>query len=276
MNNTSFHINFYRVLLSILFFVGLAAVTPLRAGDGLDSVTPKISDNTHQSQAIFDMAVEIIVEADSEQDYEQAFSLFQRAARQGHSGSTINLARMYELGIGVKKDADMALSLYRTVGDAGFPIGYFYAAQMFATGESFKVDQNKVIENYLMAIKMNHAPSMTNMGVIYATGRGIEKDEKKAFSLFCKAALLGDVYGVQNMGLAFLNGVGTPRDVSLSKKLLNFSRTKKNVYLGSSSKSNSIVTDLSSNTALRESVILFMTGLAQEEGFYATKEICGA
>ena len=57
------------------------------------------------------------------QDYPQAFSLFQKAAAQGHTGARIKLGYMYAYGLGTSKDPAAAFIWITAASLAGDPRG---------------------------------------------------------------------------------------------------------------------------------------------------------
>ncbi|CAF5156626.1 unnamed protein product, partial [Rotaria sp. Silwood1] len=54
-------------------------------------------------------------DADVKQDYEQAAQYYAKSAGQGSAAGMYNLARLTDLGLGVKNDHDMALKLFEQV-----------------------------------------------------------------------------------------------------------------------------------------------------------------
>ena len=89
-------------------------------------------------------------------DHKQAMEWCQKAVKAGSAAAMVDIALMYESGVGVEKDYKEAAKWYRKAAEGGNTV------------------------------------AMVGLGGLLKSGRGVEKDEKEAVRWFRKAAELGD------------------------------------------------------------------------------------
>ena len=87
---------------------------------------------------------------DVEVNYQEAFRLLSAAARQGTSRSVVNLARMYEEGLGVEKDLAEAIRLYKTVAKVEF-FAQIALGRIYSSGKSVAADRDEAMRYYSLA-----------------------------------------------------------------------------------------------------------------------------
>ena len=116
------------------------------------------------------------------QDPETRFKWLRSAAKGGDIASVLDIAYMYQNGIGVEQDYEQAIFWY-----------------------------NK-------AVGRGSVSAMTNLGYIYANGFGVSVDYPTAFHWYKEAAELGDSDAAWNLGNFYMSGLGTDRDVAEAKK----------------------------------------------------------
>jgi uncharacterized protein len=90
--------------------------------------------------------------ADVEVNYQEAFRLLLAAAKQGTSRSVVNLARMYEEGLGVEKDVAEAIRLYKTVAKVEF-FAQIALGRIYSSGKSVVADRAQALRYYSSAIE---------------------------------------------------------------------------------------------------------------------------
>ena len=107
-------------------------------------------------------------------DYQQAYALLVKLARQGHVDAQYQLAAMYRSGRGVKKDHDKAALWYRK------------------------------------AAEQKHVKAQYNLGVLYENGWGVKQDETQAMHWYRLAAEQGHKKAVQKIA----SGGQAPRSLT--------------------------------------------------------------
>ena len=88
--------------------------------------------------------------ADVEVNYQEAFRLLSAAAKQGTSRSVVNLARMYEQGLGVEKDMAEAIRLYKAVAKVEF-FAQIALGRIYSRGKSVVADRAEALRYYSLA-----------------------------------------------------------------------------------------------------------------------------
>ena len=83
-------------------------------------------------------------------NYQEAFRLLSAAAKQGTSRSVVNLARMYEEGLGVEKDMTEAIRLYKAVAKVEF-FAQVALGRIYSSGKSVVADRNEALRYYSLA-----------------------------------------------------------------------------------------------------------------------------
>jgi TPR repeat protein len=83
---------------------------------------------------------------DVEVNYQEAFRLLSAASKQGTSRSVVNLARMYEEGLGVEKDMAEAIRLYKAVAKVEF-FAQIALGRIYSSGKSVVADRNEALRS---------------------------------------------------------------------------------------------------------------------------------
>ncbi|CAF1072800.1 unnamed protein product [Adineta steineri] len=142
---------------------------------------------------------------DIKQNYEEAARYFAKAVRQGNAEGMYNLARLTDLGLGVKKDYNLAQNLYEQaaaeppyhsklynvrntgVAEAEHALGLRYA-------EGVVVNKNLGVAArwYQRAFEHGNVQSGTHLAILYENGSGVIRDLDKAEQIFEQAAKQGD------------------------------------------------------------------------------------
>lgn len=125
-------------------------------------------------------------------DYNQALTLFRKAAAQGNANAMAKLGAMYELGIGVEKNITDAANWN------------------------------------LKAAKLGHVGAQNMIAWAYANGKGIEKNDNEAFKWGLKAAQSGNHRAQSLVGLLYMSGRGVTANFVESEKWLTKAADKGN------------------------------------------------
>jgi len=119
-----------------------------------------------------------------EKKYDEALKWYERAAAQGFGPAELNLAHMYENGIGVTKDTAQARRRYRKMAELGDPDGRFRTARLAAQAGDF----GEALKYYERGARDGEWRSTLDLGELYEHGRGVKQDLKRAISLYEKFA----------------------------------------------------------------------------------------
>lgn len=116
-------------------------------------------------------------------DFARAAKLWEPLADEGEVEAMRNLAQLYRLGLGVRKNNRKAFALYKAAADKGL------------------------------------VEAQVNTAFLYLTGEGVDKDPKEAALWFARAADQGDALAQFNLGLMYEKGVGVEQDRELAREL---------------------------------------------------------
>lgn len=124
------------------------------------------------------------------------------------------LARCYQLGIGVSQDFSKALDLYRMAAAAGDTYAQWQIGNCYYHGIGIEKD---VIEAFRWIYKAAHAGlvlAWCDLGDMYAQGVGTKRDDEKAFAYYLRAAQAGKINAIRSVGFCYLNGQGVGRKLN--------------------------------------------------------------
>ena len=117
-------------------------------------------------------------------DYAQAIKWYERAAAHGSEMSAMNLAQMYEKGIGVKADPAEAIRRYKVLaGQGNGEARYRLAVLAESSG-----DYAQAADLHQRSIDRGDFRAMLNLGEMHEQGRGVKQDVKRAVALYERAA----------------------------------------------------------------------------------------
>jgi TPR repeat protein len=142
-----------------------------------------------------------------QKNYDEAIKWYTRAAGQGSSISQMNLAQMYEKGMGVKQDFQQAKTWYRKAMESGSGEAlYRLAALNDKTG-----DDAEALKLYRRGVQHEDYRAMVDLGEKYEQGRGVKKDEVQAVRLYEQAGERSK-WAQFKLGILYMQGKGVPKD----------------------------------------------------------------
>ncbi len=121
-------------------------------------------------------------------DYKETLKWATHSALQNNPVGIYNMAALYDLGLGVRKNKKEAQELYAQAfpgilklahgGDARAQYDFAY---MHLKGKGTKADESSAFEWMQKSAQQGCADAQFSMGAFYLKGTGVKKDEKKAF-----------------------------------------------------------------------------------------------
>ncbi len=146
-------------------------------------------------------------EFEQQKKYDEALKWYLRAAEQGYGLSEMNLAQMYEKGIGVKQDFTEAKKWYRKVVERGGGEALFRLASLSEkTG-----DYPEALKLYRRGVRQDDYRSMVALGEMLEQGRGVTKDVAQAVQLYERAADRSK-WAQFKLGILYSQGQGVPKN----------------------------------------------------------------
>jgi localization factor PodJL len=125
-------------------------------------------------------------------DLAGAAALMRAAADTGDARSINRLAKMYERGEGVPRDARQARVLTERAAQRGSSQAMHNLGVYYAEGEGPARDLNKAAENFKRAANRGVTDSQFNLGAMAEQGMGVPQSEREAYYWYSVAARNGD------------------------------------------------------------------------------------
>ena len=150
------------------------------------------------------------------QDYEKAFSWFQKSAEQDLAPALFVMGECYFHGVGIEKNREKAISYYTQAAEhnfrqAEFVLGHIYGKEVFG-----HFDAQKSIYWFERAANHKVVHAAHQLGVIYYLGELTEQNDSLALVWFREAAYHGEVYSQYMLGLAYQGDGPIPCNLNLS------------------------------------------------------------
>lgn len=135
-----------------------------------------------------------------DQDYDKAFSHYQRAALQHHAWAEYCLGFCYCFGKGVEQNYERALYWYRSAAEQGISWAENQLGDCYYHGRGVIQNYEIAASWYTRAAEKGDPTAQMSLGSLYEFGLGVKKSEDKAFELFKKAAEQGNPEAQARLG----------------------------------------------------------------------------
>ena len=143
-----------------------------------------------------------------DQDFQQAFKWFQKAAKQGLAEAQWICGMNYRSGRGVAKDDHEAFKWISKAAKQGYPLGQFWLGIMLDSGRGVERDSRQSLKWFKRAAESGDEAALLLLGCSYEDAGCF----RKAIRWTRRAAELGDSIGQYNLGLMYLKGHGVAKD----------------------------------------------------------------
>jgi hypothetical protein len=155
--------------------------------------------NTGDTRSMLGLAYIRLNPEDSRFDPEKAVSFLERAVERGSPEAQMELAKLYEQGIGVDIDEERALELYRAAADQGFAdaindLGFLH----YNGGLGLRPNPDRALELFERAADLRHPEAQFNFAALIDDGLIPDKGPKDAAS-YLYAALRSGSRDVLNL-----------------------------------------------------------------------------
>lgn len=153
--------------------------------------------------------------------YEMAKPLFEELSKDGNILSTKILGMYYHYGLDGNTDYKKALAYYRKViAENEITDVWFDLGRMYEDGLGVRKNYRKAKECFEKAVENGCVSGYVFLGKLYLFGEGVKRDEKKCYEYFLRAAEGGDVFAAYRVGCCYLNGTGVEKDINLAEEWL--------------------------------------------------------
>lgn len=143
-----------------------------------------------------------------EENYENAFMWYEKAAMQDNCEAQHNLALCYGNGLGTSYDADQSFYWYSKAAEKGMPEALYKVGLFYLEGTSVEKDLDLAFKYISEAAKYDIPLAVHDLGACYANGWGVSQNLEFAQKYFIKAARLDKEDGKCKfaLGICYLSG----------------------------------------------------------------------
>jgi TPR repeat protein len=121
----------------------------------------------------------------------EAVRWFQVAAEGGHAEAQVELAGLYESGIGVPPDATQATHWYGRAAALGHAVAQCRYGVRLGDGAGIARDRRQMLHWLMQAARQRHGEALHHLGRVHAGGLGVRRDAVAAQALFMLASRHG-------------------------------------------------------------------------------------
>lgn len=149
------------------------------------------------------------------QDYQEAINWYQKSIQNGGTDAMYNLGVMYHTGRGVTPDSQLAIVYYRRASDEseyGCRDAENLLGGLYYYGVFVPQSYKEASTWYHKAAENGSAPSQFQLAQMYSLGKGIVQDYKKSVKWYRRVAQQDYVAAQYFVGLALYEGKGVPQD----------------------------------------------------------------
>lgn len=118
-------------------------------------------------------------------DYRQAKEWFEKAAKQAHAPSMVELAKIYSYGkkrVGIKQDLELAGDLLKAAVASDDGKAYYEIGRMYERGVFFDKNLPQAMRLYELSAKKGYDKAYVKIFMAYQYGKGMPKNESKALN----------------------------------------------------------------------------------------------
>lgn len=147
-----------------------------------------------------------------EQNYEEAFKLYLKAAQLGHVEAMNSLGVCYENGQGADQNYIEAAKWYRQAAERGYSPAQHNLGICYEIGQGVALDYSEAVKWYRKAAMQGYGPAQNNLGICYEIGQGVVQNFAEAVRWYQLSAEQGYGPAQYNLGVCYSNGRGIEQD----------------------------------------------------------------
>lgn len=156
-----------------------------------------------------------------DKNLEKARDLYNKAYAAGYTDAMVLCGDSYwETFAGSQPDYNQALACYQKAFLRRCPYAAYRLGWLYNEGLGVERNPQKAWEYYQQAVSMQYADAMTDVGIFYRDGILVEKDYAKALDYLNKAAAKGNTRAMYELYQMYLKGEGVKPDFILAKDWL--------------------------------------------------------
>lgn len=138
--------------------------------------------------------------------FEEMYDLLVAASASQNTVAMYELANCYFEGLGGRSSEQQAFLLYEKAARLGNPDAMNNLADMYLNGEATEVDEVKALYWFEKAAELGVAEAMYTLGIMHEQGLGTSCDEALAFAYYHCSAERDDIEAMYRLGMIFFSG----------------------------------------------------------------------
>ena len=146
------------------------------------------------------------------EEYEQAVTLFKKAAMLGHASAQYQLGLCYYWGVGIQKDYTQATFVLRDASLQGDSRAQYLLGWCMYYGQGVERNVNSAVSLFMKSAEQNNSEAQCMLGVCYYDGNGFSQDYTQAVKWFRESAVQGYNYAQCLLGNCYYDGKGVAQD----------------------------------------------------------------
>ncbi len=163
-------------------------------------------------EGAFERAVKLEASGGDPQALVEAARLYRVAADQGVVTAMFNLARMFDKGRGVARNAGEAALWYGRAALADHAAAQASLGTLYEFGDGVATNLAEALRLYRLSADKGDPHGMTSLGYLFAQGKGVARDFVEARKWYLAAAEKGQPRAMFNLALMQMRGEGGPVD----------------------------------------------------------------
>lgn len=220
-------------------------------------VNRKTRESSENVSALNDLGCLSISGLGMPRNLRMGVAYFMEASMKNNLFAMLNMAKIYQKGLGIDKNLEKARDLYNKAYAAGYtdamvlcgdsyweafagnqpdynqalacyqkaylrrcPYAAYRLGWLYNEGLGVERDPQKAWEYYQQAVSMQYADAMTDVGIFYRDGILVERDYVKALEYLNKAAAKGNIRAMYELYQMYLKGEGVTPNFVLAKDWL--------------------------------------------------------
>ena len=153
-----------------------------------------------------------------EENYTDAITWYQKAAKQEYANAQYCLGLCYANGWGVVLNHETAVEWYRKAAGQGHADAQYCLGLCYANGWGVTLNHETAVEWYRKAAGQSHADAQYCLGLCYANGWGVEQNDKTAVEWYHKSAELGNAEAQTHLRHCHETGRGVSQDYNVASE----------------------------------------------------------
>lgn len=140
------------------------------------------------------------------ENFKEMYDLLVALSADQNTDAMYELANCYFEGLDGRGSEQQAFSLYEQAARLGHPDAMNNLADMYLNGETTEVDEKKALYWFEKAAELGVAEAIFTLGIMYEQGLGTDRDELRAFSYYYRSAEHKDIEAMYRLGMIFFSG----------------------------------------------------------------------